>query len=215
LPDSVKQVAVGSGGRYLILHLTGQRKLAVFDVQQGAVARYLPLAEEVIHFAAGATQLAVIYPVAKQLQIWNLPTGEKQRTVLLPGTLTGDEIHQVCMGSASTGPLFVYLPHEKRTLAVDLEQLDKSGGDYLVVLSRPPTAAAGKLFSYRLDIRSRKGGVKAKLESGPPGLQVSQEGQVTWNVPADFKEAEGDVLLTLSDASGQEVFHNFKISIER
>jgi S1-C subfamily serine protease len=401
LPDSVKQVAVGGGGRYLILHLASQRKLAVFDVQQGAVARYLPLAEELIHFAAGATQLAVVYPHAKQLQIWELATGEKLRTVLLPGTVTGDEIHQVCMGSATPGPLFVHLPREKRTLALDLkrstttevrwnhwgpnngagphqmraspdgslligwsgswggmemavfdggrqvasydkfefssglfalpsadaklvftpwgiasrdltaakipdlkdaylvpshepgyfialrgkvesagltevnevavhsedgkrlfvvndcaelksaselyweqrvhyypsagllvtlakqpgrdslvlhrldlvEQLEKSGIDYLVVLSRPPEAAVGKPFSYKLDIRSRKGGVKVKLESGPPGLQVSQEGQVTWNVPADFKESVADVLLTLSDASGQEVFQSLKIPI--
>jgi hypothetical protein len=411
LPDSVKQVVVGGGGRYLVLHLPGQRKLAVFDVKPGAVVRYLPLAEEMIHFAAGATQLAVVYPIAKQLQVWGLATGEKQRTVPLPGTLTGDEIHQVCMGSASPGPLFVYLPHEKRTLTLDLkrmtttevhwkhwapnnaygplhmraspdgslligwaggwagaemavfdggqqvnsydkfefsmgifalpsadsrliftpwaivsrdltaakvpelqnaylvpshepgyfialrsqrglpnspydkgasvglaavnevavysddgkrlflvndcdelksasdlyweqrvhyypnegllvtlakqpgrdslilrrldliEQLEKSGIDYLVVLSRPPAAAAGKPFSYRLDIRSHKGGVKVRLESGPPGLQVSQQGQVTWSVPADFKEAVADVLLTLSDASGQEVFHSFKIPI--
>jgi S1-C subfamily serine protease len=411
LPDSVKQVAVGGGGRYLILHLPTQRKLAVFDVQQGAVLRYLPLAEEVIHFAAGATQLAVVYPNAKQLQVWELATGEKQRTVSLPAALTGDEIHQVCMGSASAGPLFVYLPHEKRTLALDLkrmtttevhwkhwapnnaygplhmraspdgslligwaggwagmemavfdggrqvdsndkfdfslgifalpsadsrlvftpsaivtremtaakvpelrnvylvpshepgyflalhsqgalpnapydkgasaglgavyevavysddrkrlfvlkdcdelksasdlyweqrvhyypntgllvtlakqpghdslilrrldlvEQLKKTGIDYLLVLSRPPAAVAGKPFSYRLDIRSRNGGVKVKLESGPDGLQVSQQGQVTWSVPADFKEAVADVLLTLSDASGQEVFHSLKIPI--
>ena len=411
LPDSVKQVAVGGGGRYLILHLPSQRKLAVFDVQQSAVARYLPLAEDVIHFAAGATQVAVIYPNSKLLQLWELATGEKQRTVSLPGTLTGDEIHQVSMGSASDGPLFVYLPREKRTLALDLkrttttqirwkhwgpdggaygplhmraspdgslligwsggwagmemavfnngrqvdshdkfefsnifalprhdsrlvfapwgimsrdltvakipelqkaylvpshdpgyfialrgqrdlpsspsgkgdpaglpevnevavysddgkrlfvvndcaelksasdlyweqrvhyypsagllvtlakqpgrdslvlhrlnlvEQLEKSGIDYLVVLSRPPSAAVGKRYTYQLDIRSRKGGVKAKLDSGPPGMEVSPQGQVTWSVPADFKEHEADVLLTLSDASGQEVFQRFKIPI--
>jgi hypothetical protein len=94
-----------------------------------------------------------------------------------------------------------------------VEQLEKSGVDYLVVLSRPPSAAAGKSFSYRLDIRSRKGGVKVKLESGPPGLQVSQQGQVTWSVPADFKEPVADVLLNLSDASGQEVFQSLKIPI--
>jgi hypothetical protein len=54
-----------------------------------------------------------------------------------------------------------------------IEQLEKSGIDYLVVLSRPPAAAAGKPFSYRLDIRSRKGGVKVNWSQGPPGLGVA------------------------------------------
>ncbi len=410
LPGSVADVAVGGGGRYLILPLAGQKKLAVFDVQQGKIAKYLPVAEEVMHFAAGATRLVVVYPNAKILQIWNLTTFEKERSAALPGSLTGDEIHQVCMGSASPGPLFVYLPHEKRTLALDLtslettevrwnhwgpgnaygplhmraspdgtmllgwaggwaglamaifdgglqvgtydkfefslgafalpssdgrliftpwaivardltaakvpelqhkaylvpahepgyflalrgsgalpnspygpegavnlpgvsavdfytddrkrlftlsdcdelkagsnlywerrvhyypragllltlaklagndrlvlrridlvEQLEKSGVDYLLVTSGPPPAKAGKLFSYRLGIRSKRGGVKVKLESGPSGLKASSDGLITWAIPAGFGESEADVLLTISDASGQELFHNFKI----
>jgi hypothetical protein len=94
---------------------------------------------------------------------------------------------------------------------VDLvELMDKAGIDYLFVTSKPPAAKAGMPFSYRLDIRSKRGGVRVKLESGPTGMQVTPEGLVTWAVPAGG-EPDADVLLTITDASGQEVFHNFKI----
>jgi hypothetical protein len=93
------------------------------------------------------------------------------------------------------------------------EQLEKSGADYLVVLSGPPAARAGQPFTYRLDIRSKRGGVTVKLESGPQGLQVTPDGQVSWAVPAKPAEPEAEVLLTLRDASGQEVFHTFRIAV--
>jgi hypothetical protein len=35
---------------------------------------------------------------------------------------------------------------------------------------------------------------------------------VTWDIPADFTEREVKVVLTVSDASGQEVFHTFGLS---
>lgn len=407
LSGPVADAAVGGGGRYLILRLAGKKKLAVFDVQLGKVAKELPLAEDEVHIAAGANRLAVIFPGAKLIQLWNLTTLERERSALLPGTLTSDTIHQICMGSASAGPLFVYLPKEKRTLAVDLgsletaevrwtnwaptnaygplnmrsapdgtrligwgggwagcevamfsdgeqvgshakiefwaaegtfalpsadgrflftpwgilnrafvptkapelkgayvvpavepgyflslagqsnpgteartgqeageaavytedrkqlfflkgldeikvradlpwekriyyypragllvtlgaekdrlvlrrvslaDQLEKSGADYLVVVSRPPTAKAGALFAYRLEVRSKKGGVKVKLESGPPGLKVTEDGQVSWNVPAKPEQPEADVLVTLSDATGQQAFHTFTIAVAK
>jgi predicted Zn finger-like uncharacterized protein len=405
LSGPVADVVRGGGGRYLILRLAGKKKLAVFDVQLGKVVKELPVAEEPVQFAAGASRLVVIYPNAKLIQLWSLTTFERERSALLPGTLTSDSIRQVCMGSTSAGPLFAYLPREKRTLALNLdslettevrwthwapsnaygpldmraspdgtlligwgggwagcevatfsdglqtgsnpkiefwstdgvfalpsadgafiytpygilnrafnqakvpelksasvvpavepgyflslantcnpgtppphaqadgtaavynedrkqlfflrgldelkarvplawdkrihyypragllltlggesdrlvlrradltEQLDKSGSDYLVVVSRPPLAKAGTAFSYRLDVRSKKGGAKVKLESGPAGLKVTPEGQVSWDVPAKLDEPEAEVIVTIRDASGQEVFHTFKIDM--
>ncbi len=93
------------------------------------------------------------------------------------------------------------------------EQLEKSDTDYLVVVSRPPTAKPGTAFSYKLEVLSKKGGVKFKLESGPEGLAVSDKGEVTWKVPAKQAESDEDVLVTVSDSSGQEVFHNFKVEL--
>jgi hypothetical protein len=97
---------------------------------------------------------------------------------------------------------------------VDLvAELDRSGVDYLVVLSRPPAARVGQPFNYRLDLRSKKGGVKVKLETGPAGLTVTPDGRVSWAVPPRFAEPETEVLLTITDASGQEIAHTFTIAV--
>src|SRR5262249_18322460 len=92
--------------------------------------------------------------------------------------------------------------------------LDKSGIDYLFVTSRPPAAARkGQVFTYQLAVKSKKGGVTCKLDSGPEGMTVSKAGLVRWAVPADFKDKEVDVIVTVGDRSEQEVFHTFKLVI--
>jgi formylglycine-generating enzyme required for sulfatase activity len=94
-----------------------------------------------------------------------------------------------------------------------LDELEKSGADYLVVLSQPPAAKVGTIFFYKLDIHAKKGGVKVSLESGPGGLRVKPNGQVMWIVPANFEASEADVIVSLRDASGQEVFHTFPVKV--
>jgi S1-C subfamily serine protease len=417
---SVDDVTVGGGGRFLIFHQPSKNKLAVFDVQQAKIVKELPLAEDVVHFAAGANRLVIIYPAAKQAQMWKLPTFEREKSVFLPDSLTNDTIHQICMGSASpsAGPLFVYLPKEKRTLELNLddmttaevqwrhwapnnaygplnmratpdgcklvgwgggwaglevaffnegkqagtfsthefslgafalpsadgqriftpfmildpafksiglqdlessylvpsiepgfflalrnagklepmpmrrpgaprpirpgvprqvstpelafytddrrnlfslkdcdelrstgggpwekrifyyprgnvlitlggdgldrlvmrrinivEQLKKTGVDYLAVTSRPPSAKLGDSFSYKVEVRSRKGGVKVKLGSGPKDMKVTSDGLVTWQVPTKPLDSPPDVVLTVTDSSEQEIFHSFRIDV--
>jgi S1-C subfamily serine protease len=90
--------------------------------------------------------------------------------------------------------------------------LEKSGIDYLVVTSRPPpTARRGSVYTYQVAVKSRYGGVKFRLDSGPGGMEVSPAGLVRWPVPAEGKEAESEVILTVSDSAGQEVFHTFTV----
>ena len=93
------------------------------------------------------------------------------------------------------------------------DQLDRSGIDYLLVTSRPPTAVGrGTRFSYTPTVLSKKGGVKVKLESGPDGMTVSGAA-VRWNVPKDFDDSEANVILLVTDATGQEAFHTFKLAV--
>lgn len=90
------------------------------------------------------------------------------------------------------------------------EQLARSGADYLVVVSRPPDAVPGKQFVYPIAARSKKGGVKVKLDAGPDGMRVTADGRVEWDVPPGFAKPVR-VILTVTDASGQEVMHTFEL----
>jgi hypothetical protein len=411
LPSAVGAVCVGGGGRFLILHLPRDRKLAVFDANEAKVVKYLPVAEDDVKIAAGQDKLIVALPAGNVLQRWNLATFEKEATVAAPAKGT---LKTLAMGSASRGPLFLgyggvrvpggglvavdpltfkelafktdgdrgfgigfeeypsevrisadgrlltawtpnlspsglttmvrqgntwkthyehtsvgallpspdgqtvfatgrlytaegkplgeqaggfggmvwYLPAlhgpfflslnetkqggqgglsvgvhmgtERRALVTlpnidavhglvdwqtgqtqpfdrhvflipdaqllvvippskdklvlyrfNLEQqLDKAGLDYLYIQSRPVTTAVkGQTYTYQVGVRSRKGHVRIKLDSGPDGMKVSPEGQLFWDVPKNFSAAEADVILTVSDASGQEIFHTFKIGV--
>jgi hypothetical protein len=89
--------------------------------------------------------------------------------------------------------------------------LERSGIDYLFVVSRPPVKAKkGATYRYQLAVKSKKGGVKYRLESGPKGMKVSDTGRLTWDVPANA-EGEVDVILSVGDRTGQEIFHTFRI----
>jgi predicted Zn finger-like uncharacterized protein len=99
---------------------------------------------------------------------------------------------------------------------LDIEvALQTSDTDYLVVLSTPPaTATRGKSFTYPVAVKARRGGVKISLDAGPPGMKIDGKGELTWEVPRDFEEKDVSVILTVSDATGQEVFHTFRLVVE-
>ncbi len=93
------------------------------------------------------------------------------------------------------------------------DALEKSGVDYLVVFSRPQsTVQVGDNFEYAMHVKSKSGGVKFKLESGPTGMEVSPEGKVSWKVTADA-DIVNNTIISVSDSSGQEVFHTFAIEV--
>ena len=73
-----------------------------------------------------------------------------------------------------------------------------AGVEVLTSAGRPPT---------------NKGGLKVKLESGPDGMKVSPEGEVTWAVPADFEGPAPEVLVSIGDASGRQTFHTFAVAV--
>jgi hypothetical protein len=92
-----------------------------------------------------------------------------------------------------------------------LAELDKSGIDYLFVSSTPVLSARkGSVYRYPIEVKSKRGGVTFKLESGPDGMAVSPAGVVTWQAPPGAGEAS--VIITVADASGQEIFHTFNVA---
>lgn len=65
----------------------------------------------------------------------------------------------------------------------------------------------------RSGTRSRAGGVRFRIEAGPPGLAVDVGGVVRWAVSVDAAGPAGGVKLTVSAASGREMFHAFKLAV--
>ncbi len=94
-----------------------------------------------------------------------------------------------------------------------IEQLDKQGMDYLFVVSSPPTSAAkGRRYEYQLEVKSKRTIAKFSVD-GPAGMTISPTGRISWSVPAGA-DKENAVVVTIKDATGQEVFHTFNLSIE-
>src|SRR5262249_14238690 len=95
------------------------------------------------------------------------------------------------------------------------KELDRSGQDYLLIASDPPTLAKkGKTYTYPMAVKSKQGGVRYRLESGPEGMKVTEAGVVTWPVPSNFAETEVDVIVSVTGASGKEQFQSFRITVE-
>ena len=96
-----------------------------------------------------------------------------------------------------------------------VEALQHSGEDFLVVLSAASTrAATGASYTYQVDAISKAGGVRYSLESGPPGMNVSDAGLVQWPAPSRHDGPVVHVVLKLHGASGKDLFHAFDIQVQ-
>src|SRR5262249_14536761 len=92
--------------------------------------------------------------------------------------------------------------------------LKKSAADYLVIQSQPPTAVRpGEKYTYWVTAKSKKGGLRYRLNEKPDGMTLSPDGKITWAVPADFTRRETNVVVAVSDDAGREVLHPFTIAL--
>ena len=110
LPGTLGRVCLGGGGRFLIATVPGQRQIAVLDVNERKIVKYLPAAGDQPLIAAGLEKLVVAYPQQNLIQRWNLLTFEKEVTVNSPFQGT---IRALCMGHASFGPILVAAQGER------------------------------------------------------------------------------------------------------
>jgi hypothetical protein len=107
--------------------------------------------------------------------------------------------------------------HDRLVLhRVDVDALlAKADHDYLLVFSRPPeTAVRGQTYTYTPVVKAKKGGVKIKVDAGPDGMKAAADGTITWAVPANYEEKEVFIITTVSDATGQEIFHTFRLVVK-
>jgi hypothetical protein len=113
-------VAAAGGGHYLVLHLPSEKKLAVFDANDGKVVQYLPAPAGNLKFAAGADKLLVLID-NKTIERWSLTTFKKEDSAELPFK---GVVHSLVMGSASNGPLVFGGPELRGPRGLPLRFLD-------------------------------------------------------------------------------------------
>jgi hypothetical protein len=111
----------------------------------------------------------------------------------------------------------VFVPVENDRLELrrfDLKAtLDESGIDYLVVLSLPKTQIRSRAqWEYQMQVLSKAGDVKYKLEFAPEGMTVSDAGLITWKVPAKLGVEGEKVVVLVSDKAGEQAYHSFTLS---
>ncbi len=97
-------------------------------------------------------------------------------------------------------------------VTIDLEaELKKSNLDYLLFRSQPPQAVvAGQSLAYQTAVISNKPAVKVSLAAGPAGMQIDDQGKLTWQASTE-ESGDVDVILSATNADGQEAFQTFRI----
>ncbi len=177
-PAPLDGVAVGGGGRYLVLHWEGRSQLGIFDVSAARVVKELALPETPVHFTAGMNDLFVALPNAHVLQRWSLDTFERTASARLPfeGAATG-----LCMGSASAGPLLACEQRDGSQYAAfidasSLKRLDVPLEPWPGIV--PPlvrASADGRVFAWRTSTGS-EGHSMATLRLARDGTTLRESG---------------------------------------
>jgi cell division septation protein DedD len=173
LPGPIKDVCVGGGGRFLILHIPTVRKLAIFDTSTLKLVRSITLGSDDVLFAAGMTKLMVVYPDEKLVTRWDLTTFKLEADVTLTAVAKPTS---AAMGSATDGPLVLTgIPAQGVAAKLGLifldqtsmaeVRVDKIDGEFKVGFFSPShlrVAADGNTI----------GGWYAQLQ--PTGLQIAR-----------------------------------------
>lgn len=115
--------------------------------------------------------------------------------------------------------LLAYLPATNSQVVlhrVHLQQaLDKSTLDYLLITSQPRnTAKQGDFYQYQLNAKAKQLPIQTSIEVGPEGMTITPQGTLNWQVPVEFKRETETVILSVKDATGQEVFQTWQIEIQ-
>lgn len=101
-----------------------------------------------------------------------------------------------------------------RRLSLD-EGIARSSSPILAVTSPSELSARrGRPFIHQIQVRSNKGGTTFDLTLGPKGLSVSGDGVLQWQIPLDSERKEYEAIVTVGDASGNQIFHTVRIKVE-
>ncbi len=141
LGGKISDVAVGGGGRYLLLLLKEDQKLAIFDANVADFVKTINLPSPSAMVAAGATRFLVAFPDEKLIQCWNFDPLER-RGGISPSPIDG-RLKTLALGSDSDGPALVLWSREGPFVGAPDTQFSFLDLDSLAVLRVGLIAARG------------------------------------------------------------------------
>jgi hypothetical protein len=115
--------------------------------------------------------------------------------------------------------VIVTLPFDNQEIDVRrydlMKELESSGVEYLFVDSIPPfEAVRGDTLRYPIAVKSKSAAITYRLETGPDGASVSEDGIVTWNIPRETADAATQFIVAIKNGAGKEVLHSFSVRLK-
>jgi hypothetical protein len=94
------------------------------------------------------------------------------------------------------------------------DALEKTGQDYLLVLSNPPVRSkAGAKWDYQITSLAKHGPVKFELEKSPEGMSITPTGGLAWKVPGGI-QGKAPVVVAITDSKSNVTRHSFTVVFE-
>src|SRR4051794_26492352 len=78
LPATVGRIAVGGGGRYLVLALPSAKQIGIFDFVEGKIVKYIPADDSEPFVAAGAESFYVVGSEKKTVLRYSFSNFERE-----------------------------------------------------------------------------------------------------------------------------------------
>ena len=187
IEDTISDVITAGGGRYLLLVQKDGHKISVFDVNDAAIVKTIPLASANVLVAAGASKILVAFPDEGLLQRWDLATFKREggsRPLPIDG-----KIKAMAMGSDSDGPILAFWVAAVKPQGFDKTWLSLIDLDTLKVL-RAASADRRGSASYK--------GFQGLSTSGG-ALDGVAEGPLSWT---HLRASDGGALFGLWNSNG-------------
>ncbi len=96
----VGAIAIGGGGRYLVLHFPDQGELRLFDVANASIVATTASDTGTVFLAAGAQKVVLYSQTGQTFRVYSLPELRKLYDAKSP-----DGLHGIAMGSRTNGPM--------------------------------------------------------------------------------------------------------------
>ncbi|HBV62304.1 MAG TPA: hypothetical protein DEF45_04710 [Rhodopirellula sp.] len=102
LETPYEAASLGASGDVIVLLLTLQDKLAIFDVNLGKITNKLPLENSNVKFCVGSDSIYIAYPDTNTIERWSLKTYKKMSSSKLPFQ---NAIENLVIGRNTNGPI--------------------------------------------------------------------------------------------------------------